>query len=78
MKQQENQQRSEQIFNVGDWVFLRLQPYKQMSMKNTKKDNKLSPNTTVPTRCYKTLVVWTTNWNYLHPHESIQFSMFLV
>ena len=43
MKQQAYQHRSEQSFNVGDWVFLRLQPYKQMSLKNTKKDNKLSP-----------------------------------
>ena len=42
MKQQEYQHRSELSFNVGDWVFLRLQPYKQMSLKNTKKDNKLS------------------------------------
>ena len=43
MKQQADQHRSERSFNVGDWVFLRLQPYKQMSLKNTKKDNKLSP-----------------------------------
>ena len=43
MKQQANQHRSEQSFNVGDWVFLRLQRYKQMFLKNTKKDNKLSP-----------------------------------
>ena len=43
MKQQAYQQRSEHRFNVRDWVFLRLQPYKQMSLKNTKKDNKLSP-----------------------------------
>ena len=43
MKQQADQHRSEQRFNVGDWMFLRLQPYKQMSLKNTKKDNKLSP-----------------------------------
>jgi hypothetical protein len=28
MKQQENQHRSERSFEVGDWVFLRLQPYK--------------------------------------------------
>ena len=42
MKQQEDQHRSEWRFNVGDWVFLRLQPYKQMSLKNTKKDKKLS------------------------------------
>ena len=43
MNQQAYQHRSERSFNVGDWVFLRLQPYKQMSLKNTKKDNKLSP-----------------------------------
>jgi DNA-binding ferritin-like protein len=28
MKQQEDQNRSERSFEVGDWVFLRLQPYK--------------------------------------------------
>ena len=28
MKQQADQHRSEWSFNVGDWVFLRLQPYK--------------------------------------------------
>ena len=43
MKQQANQHHNGQSFNVGDWVFLRLQPYKHMSLKNTKKDNKLSP-----------------------------------
>ena len=44
MKQQADQHRSERSFDVGDWVFLRLQPYKQMSLKQAKKDNKLSPN----------------------------------
>ncbi len=43
MKQQEKQHRSEILFEVGDWVFWRLQPYKQMSLKQAKKDNKLSP-----------------------------------
>ena len=43
MKQQANQHRSERSFQVGDWVFLRLQPYKQMSLNQAKKDNKLSP-----------------------------------
>ena len=28
---------------MGDWLFLRLQPYKHMSLKKSKKDNKLSP-----------------------------------
>ena len=43
MKQQVDQHRSERSFKVGDWLFLRLQPYKQMSLKQDKKDNKLSP-----------------------------------
>jgi hypothetical protein len=43
MKQQEDQNRTEISFEVGDWVFLRLQPYKHMSLKKSKKDNKLSP-----------------------------------
>ena len=33
MKQQADQHRSERSFEVGDWVFLRLQPYKQVSLK---------------------------------------------
>jgi hypothetical protein len=43
MKQQADQHRSERSFEVGDWVFLRLQPYKQMSLKKAKTDNKLLP-----------------------------------
>ena len=42
-KQQAYQHRNERSFDVGDWVFLRLQPYNQMSLKQAKKDNKLSP-----------------------------------
>jgi hypothetical protein len=52
MKQKADQHRSERSFEVGDWVFLRLQPYKQMSLKEAKKDNKLSPKYYVP---YKVL-----------------------
>jgi hypothetical protein len=43
MKQQADQNHNERSFEVGDWVFLRLQPYKQMPLKQAKKDNKLSP-----------------------------------
>jgi len=43
MKQQVDQHHNERSFDVGDWVFLRLEPYKQMSLKLAKKDNKSSP-----------------------------------
>jgi hypothetical protein len=33
MKQQADQHRNERQFEVGYWVFLRLQPYKQMSLE---------------------------------------------
>ena len=33
MKQQADQHHNERSFDVGNWVFLRLQPYKQMSLK---------------------------------------------
>jgi len=43
MKQQEDQHRSEVSFDVGDWVFLQLQPYKQITLKKAKKDNQVPP-----------------------------------
>jgi hypothetical protein len=42
MKHQADQQNSERSFEEGDWVFLRLQPYKQMSLTKLNKDNKLA------------------------------------
>ena len=42
MKTQANQHRSYKSFQVGEWVFLRLQPYKQLSL-NSKGFHKLSP-----------------------------------
>ena len=42
MRQQANQRRTEREFEVGDWVFVRLQPYKQVSLKSGGK-HKLAP-----------------------------------
>ena len=42
MKQLANSKRTDQEFEVGDWVFVRLQPYKQTSLKNSK-NHKLAP-----------------------------------
>jgi hypothetical protein len=43
MKQQVDQQCNKREFEVQDYVFVRLQPYKQMSLKEQKKENKLEP-----------------------------------
>jgi hypothetical protein len=43
VKQQEYQLHSEREFEMGDWLFMRLQLYKQMSLKQQNKDNKLAP-----------------------------------
>ena len=58
-------------------MFLRLQPYKQMSLKNTKKDNKLSPKYYGPCKvlqnigsmAYK-LELPTSSWVHLVFHVS--------
>ena len=42
MKQQADQHRTEREFELVDWVFIRLQPYKQLSLKKQGK-NKLAP-----------------------------------
>ena len=42
MKAQADQHRSDKSFQEGDWVYLRLQPYRQLSLR-TKGFNKLSP-----------------------------------
>ena len=42
MKQQADQHRVEREFEVADWVFLILQPYKKLSLKK-QGNNKLAP-----------------------------------
>ena len=42
MKQQVDRHRTEREFELVDWVFVRIQPYKQLSLKQQGK-NKLAP-----------------------------------
>ena len=42
VRQQADQRITKREFEVGDWVFVRLQPYKQVSLKRGGK-NKLAP-----------------------------------
>jgi hypothetical protein len=43
MKQQAIQHHNERGFEVGDWVFFRLQPYKHMFLNQQNKGNKSAP-----------------------------------
>ena len=51
MKRQSDLHKTERVFKVGDWVYLRLQPYKQQSTAY-RGSNKLSPRFFCP---YKVL-----------------------
>lgn len=42
MKQQADHNKTEREFEVGEWVFVKIQPYKQLSVKQKEK-NKLAP-----------------------------------
>ena len=74
MKQQVDQHRSERSFDVGDRVFLRLQPYKQMSLEQSNKINKLSPNYFCPYKVLKN--IGTMAYKLEFPPECTQISMF--
>jgi hypothetical protein len=53
MKQQAYQHRSEIIFEVGDWIFFRVKPYKHMSLKKSNKVNKLLPKNYFPYKVFQ-------------------------
>ncbi|GKE39391.1 retrotransposable element Tf2 [Tanacetum coccineum] len=47
MKQQADKRRTDRELNVGDWVFLKLQPHRQVSIRQGKQ-NKFSPKSFGP------------------------------
>ena len=76
MKQQEDQHRKERSFDVGDSVFLWLRPYKQMFLKQAKKDNKLFPKYYGPYKVLQNIGTMEYKLELLHIPEVTYFSMF--
>ena len=60
IKQQANQHRTEREFEVANWIFVRLQPYKQLSLKQQGK-NKISPSFLVHTKLSEKLAQYHMN-----------------
>ena len=76
MKQEAYQHHSKREFEVGDWVVFRLQPYKQMSLKQQKNDTKLAPKYYGPYKVLQRIGIMHINWSYLHLHMYIQSFVF--
>ena len=64
MKQQANKHRSERHIKEGDWVFFRLQPYKQSTLEQ-KKNRKLSLIFIGPPRYFTRLKKWLMSYTFL-------------
>jgi hypothetical protein len=64
MKQQADKHRQEREFQVGDWVYVKLQPYIQMSVA-TRSNKKLSYKYFDPTWCYRRLDQWLISCSFL-------------
>ena len=68
IKEEEDQHCSERSYVEGDWVLLRLQPYKNMSLKKLNKDNKLEPKYYGPYKVF---------WKIGSMAYKLEFPMFL-
>ena len=77
LKWQADRHRTKWEFEVGDWVFVRLKPYKQLSLKQGGK-NKLAHSFMVHIKSIRRLVVWHMHWNYQLQVTSTMFFMFHV
>ena len=77
MKLQVDQYRLYRVFEVGDWIYLRLQPYKQQSIAHRVLTSCLL-SSMVPSRFFRILEFLLTSCSCLLSPEFIQFSMFLV
>ena len=73
MKLLADQHRFDKSFSVGDWVYLKLQPYRQLSLW-VKGYNKLSSRFWL----FSVLVRWLTSWSCLRAAQFTLFSTSLI
>lgn len=75
MKKVYDQHHREREFVVGDWVYLRLQPYRQTSI-SMRRSAKLSPRYYGPFKVLKWIRAIVTSWNCLCSRGFTQFFMY--
>ena len=64
IKQQANKYQSERHIKEGDWVFLRLQPYKQSTLQQNK-NQKMALKFIGPPRNFTILKRWLMSYTFL-------------
>lgn len=76
MKQQANRHRSKRSFEIGDWVYLKIQPYKQVTLA-VRANIKLTSRFYGPFKVIGKVGTVAYRLYYLVGLPFIQFSMFL-
>lgn len=70
MKQNADMHRTDRSFEVDNWVYLKIQPYRQTTIA-TRVNQKLAAKYYGSYKIIEKVVLWRTGWNYHHTPKSI-------